>query len=388
MCTHFLGIYCIMMVINSMLSRRIVMKRLLAFLVSLIIIFTLAVTVISADNSRKVDMRELEEYGQRHIYLGEPLSRDEAPNYYDATVSDGEYTFSYEYKIGEKSSVWSDKNAKATFADNEWVRVHLAYGAETLYVAIETKDANYVKGKDGVAFNLGFRSGGRPVDAISRMCFDMYMHENAVEGDITTLKTKCRSFIKLDNGAWGDNSSVDGSMYIDGASFIHDDKTDITTVEAAIDITPQIEFWGNEQPLGEIRMYFIPFVYMYGESVKGAGDVISQGILWNYLPSDEISALKSQFAAAYPEATYWSSMVPNIVHFRSESDIPQAAQTTAEITTEITTTIADATTAEVSVDNVADIEKSGCSSSLALTSIACFSLVPLVFVTKRRDEEI
>ena len=365
------------------------MKRVIAFLLSLIMLMMLTVVAISADNAKKIDMRELEEYGQLHFYLGDPVDKENAPNVSNATVSDGEYTVSYEYKHGDKHAIWSDKPSTSTFMDNEWVRFYLSYDEDKLYAAIETKDPNYIKGKDGMAFNLGFRDKGRPLDAISRYCFDMYAHASAENDDITTLTAKCRFFSKKDNGEWDNPPATDGMMYISRASMRHDDKSDVTTVEVAFDICFLAKEMGNELDLKDMRIYFFPFVYMHGESVKGKGDLASQGILWCYLPSSNIDSLKSQFAKDYPQSTYWSSIVPNIVHFCDDPATTDSVVTTTEQSANVTTTDNNVITEQISTTNasqVTSLDTKGCSGSVMSAPVVIIPMLAIGFVGSKKED--
>ena len=367
------------------------MKRIIAFLMSFVILAMLVLVSVSASDSRKIDMRELEEYGQLHFYLGEPVAKEKLPNVSDATVNDGEYVLSYEYKKGDKHAVLSDQPKTSTLIDNEWVRFYLSYDEENLYAAIETKDPNYIKGKDGMAFNLGFRDSGRPLDAITRFCFDLYAHEDAEDGDITSLKTKCRYFIKKDNGEWDNPPASDAMMYVSGASICHDDKSDITTIEVAFDLYFLAKELGNELDLKDIRMYFFPFVYMYGESVSGKGDVASQGILWCYLKSDYIANLKPQFVNDYPDSTYWSSIVPNIVHFCADPatttipDItaPQSTTAVLPVTDTVTTQGSEGTESQTTATS----DSKGCTGSVTLSAVAIIPMLLIGFVNVKKEDQ-
>ena len=372
------------------------MKKFFAVLICLASVLTFTLSVASADTKKVIDYRELGEYGQPHYYLGEPVEQSCKPNSKDAHVADGEYAVSYEYKKGDKCVVISDADAKAKILDNEWVRVYLSYDEKNLYTAIETKDKNYIKGKDGVAFNLGFRDEGSTVAAISRYCFDIQMHEEAEEGDTTTLKARCRYFMKKDNGEWENDPATDGMLYINDISLAHDDQTDITTVEVAFDLYYLMKEVGNELPLNEVRIYFIPFVYMYGESNIGAGDVVCQGILWNYLHSSNISNLKPQFLTDYPGITYWPSFVPNIVHFCSDPKFTTTASTTVTTTvttaeiTEIKTTTQEPTQGviESTSTNADATNDGGCSGELAISVLPLVGALCVAFVKYSKKEEI
>ncbi len=365
------------------------MKKLSALMLCLVLILTFTFSVSSADEKKKPDVRELEEYGQQHFYLGDPFSSSNAPNTEDAKVSEGEYPISYEYKKGDKCSAITDKDKSAKIIDNEWVRVYLGYDSEHLYVAMETKDANYIKEKDGFGINLGFRDGGRPLDAISRCCIDLYSHKDAEEGDITTLKTKCRKLYKKDNGDWDDSlSNEDGMLYIEGGSLYHDDNTDITTLEVKIELQYILKEAKNDLPIHEIRAYFFPFVYAYGESQKGAGDVVSQGALWSYLPSSYVEELKSQFAIEYPESTYWSSIIPNIIHFSHDPEfttITTAPTTTTAITTVEATEEITVTETVANLTTVEEANTSGCNGELALLPASILVLASAVLIKRKKE---
>lgn len=368
------------------------MKRLLVLLLFVCMLSTSVVVGTSASEAKKMDMRELEEYGQLHFYLGDPVSAEATPNVTDAVVGDNEYLVSYEYKNGDKHAIWSDKSTAATFMDNEWVKFYLSYDEDRLYAAIETKDPNYIKGKDGVAFCLGFRDNGRPVDAISRYCFDIYSHADAEKGDISTITARCRIFNKKDNGDWDNPPNTEGMLYISDASINHDDKTDITTVEVAFDFYFLAKEVGNNKALKDIRMYFFPFVYMYGESVPSKGDVTSQGILWCYLKSDYISQLKSQFLKDYPESSYWPGIIPNIVHFRSENDTTPPADVTTTLPnntaepqkTEAVTAENTSSQAAQSVTTAAN--GNGCSGIVALSAMAIIPVALVGFMNIKKED--
>lgn len=364
------------------------MKKLLSLIICLVLLLTFTVSVASADERKKPDIRELEEYGQQHFYLGEPLSESNAPNAKDARVSEGEYPIFYEYKNGDKCSALTDKGKTATFLDNEWVRVYLGYDSDHLYVAMETKDTNYIKEKDGFGINLGFRDSGRPLDAISRCCIDLYAHKDAEEGDITTLKTKCRKLYKMDNGDWDDSlSNDDGMLYIESGSMYHDDNTDITTLEVKIELLYILKEAKNELPIHEIRAYFFPFVYAYGESRKGAGDVVNQGALWSYLPSSYVEELKSQFAIEYPESTYWAGIIPNIIHFSHDPEFTTVttAPTTTAATTTVETTADKAVTETLTNATSAEENTSGCKGELALLPVSIFLITPAVLIKRKKE---
>ena len=361
------------------------MKRLLAFVLAFLFIIALTLSVAAANEEEKIDCRELEEYGQMHYYLGG--IPENAPNVEDAKVSEGEYVLSYEFKEGDKYAFIDSRDEGASIIDNEWVRVHMSYGEKALYLAVETKDKNYIKGKDGVSFNISFKDRGTGYDAITRMCFDLYQHPDAVEDDISTFNTKCRFLIKNDAGEWDSPPTVEGMEYITDISGRYDETTQVFTVELEMYLPFILEFWENELPLEQLRMSIMPFVWMYGESSKGAGDEIRQGIMWNYLHTSKAPGLKEAFIA---DGYYAPPFVPNIVHFCNEdgSVDSTAEMTTAELTTAVVTTqVTESTTVSQTtiVTSETMANENGCSSMVTVSEIALLgAAVAMLAVNKKR----
>ena len=369
------------------------MKRILALILSFALLGMLAVATVSAANDNKIDCRELEEFGQKHFYLG--AVPEKSPNVEDATVSENEYAVSYEYKNGDKCVVLDTRDEGATIIDNEWVKIYIGYDQRNLYLAAQTKDPNYIQGSDGVSFNLSFKDRGHPLDSISRMCFDLYQHRDAVEDDTSTFNTKCRFLVKDDNGAWISQPSVDGIEYITDISGRYDEKTQVFTVELELYLGFLLEYWENDLPLEELRLSIMPFVWMYGESSKGAGDVIRQGILWSYLPKSELgdtnALLKSQYS-------YEAAFHPHIVHFCEDpryttaTQIPTTEVTTMVPTTVLTTTEAPATTeSTITQQTTADVttvaDGSGCGGAITISAFVTLTSALTVCAVGQRKKE-
>ena len=356
------------------------MKRIVLILLCILMIASACVVGASAGRER-IDIRELEEYGQLHYYLGAPAKV--RPNVEDASVKENEYAVTYEFKPDDKYAFIEWPTDSPKYCDNEWARVHISYDENNLYLAMETKDKNYVQGSDGVSFNISFRNSGIGYDAISRMCFDLFQHPEAVEEDISTFNAKCRYLIKNEKGEWDNPPSVDGLEYITDISGKYDKTTEVFTVELEIYLDLLLEFWDNKLPLSEVRMLIYPFVWMHGESAPGAGDEVRQGLMWNYLKVSK-SELPELVTKLYEDYNYQPPWLPHIVHFCEDPAFTTTPPATTEpqVTTQklepipftsanpvVTTTnvtTAPATTAE---------EQKGCGSTLSV------SMLPIAFIT-------
>ncbi len=364
------------------------MKKILALFLGVLFLTMFTVTAVAADTNKKIDCRELEEYGQKHYYLGD--IPEKVPNVEDAKIDEGEYAVSYEFKEGADNAFIDSRDPGASIIDNEWARVHISYDEKNLYLAMETKDKNYIKGKDGVSFNISFKDRGTGYDAITRMCFDIYQHPEAVEDDISTFNTKCRFLIKNDAGEWDNPPTVEGLEYITDISGRYDESTQVFCVELEIYLPYMLEFWENELPLEDVRMCIMPFVWMYGESSKGAGDEIRQGIMWNYLYTSNITAVKEAFLADY---SYAPPFVPNIVYFCAEGKTSQstttAEVTTAPVTEAVTTSATETTTESQTTSEVTDsTNNGGCASSVASPIIALIGLISASTAIKKRKNNV
>jgi hypothetical protein len=365
------------------------MKKFLLVLLCITIVSALAITSVNADDKR-IDMRELEEYGQQHYYLGAPASV--APNVEDAKVSENEYQVSYEFKIGDAYTTMEWDKAASGYSETEWSKVYMSYDNTNLYLAMEVKDGNYIKGSDGIAYNISFRDRGIGHDAISRMCFDIWQHQDSVEEDISTFKCTCRYLIKNAAGEWENPPAVDGLTYITDISGRYDESTQVFTVELEIYLKQMLDFWNNDLPLEDVRMCLYPFVRMYGESQKGAGDVINQGIIWNYLKVDSTSELASEFKKDYNYAPPW---IPNIVHFCEDPALTTTAPATSQTPTTTTNSASEPLTSAppvVTTDNattaiettVADQKGCGAAISAAVIPLALAGIACLV--TKKKKD--
>ena len=376
------------------------MKKTIAIIVCLIMVAACAISAISAyDPNVKIDARELQEYGQQHFYLGAPVEGANIPNVNDGVVNEGEYTHSYTYKRGDLNSGFTDKAAAATIIDNvDGVDVYMSYDAETFYVAQVTKDPNYIIGKDGYAFNICFKDGPLLTDSVSRLCFDIYATGDG--SDINSFTSKCRHMVKAADGSWNNPPGTDGTEHIEGLSVSYDEETQLFTMEVAFDIPSQMEFWGNELPLEEVRMYFVPFVYMQGESVAGAGDSVFQGVLWSYLPTNVSNEIRMRYAIDHPDMTYWCDFVPNIVHFcekPAETTPPPTSATTTTATKKVTMPTVPATTTAAPTEaptnapkadatTAAEKEK-GCGSTVALSALAIVPMLGAAVVFGKKKED-
>ena len=67
------------------------MKKALALILCLIMVATIAISTVSADEITPIDARELAAYGQYHFWLGAPAEGTAIPDVTDGKVSEGEY---------------------------------------------------------------------------------------------------------------------------------------------------------------------------------------------------------------------------------------------------------------------------------------------------------
>ena len=375
------------------------MKKALALILCLIMVAAVAVSTISADEGKLIDNRDVREYGpQVHMYLGdEPLTGTRIPTV-DGVVAEGEYTANFQFTKADTANHTAKYDAGKSvdgYIDNEWVKAYVAYGEDTLYLALVTKDVNYVVTKDGFGFNVNMKDGGSTTDAISRLCFDVKQNEDG------SPKVACRYFHKQTDGSWNNPASDDGSKFIENLKVAYNETDKTFTAELALSISAQLEHWGNDNDMHDVPISWVPFTYMYGPSVAGGDDEVSQGNLWGYYTGADNTNIKLNFTLDYPEITYWhGGWFPAMIHLCEEPEPTTAAPTTtgAPTTPAPTTTkaptaaktttaapAADATTAAPAAATTA--AKGGCGSTVALSALA---LVPMlgaavVFGKKRED---
>ena len=65
------------------------MKKALSIILCLVMIAAVAVSAISAEETKLIDGRELQQYGQLHYYLGAPLEQSQIPDVTDGKVVTG-----------------------------------------------------------------------------------------------------------------------------------------------------------------------------------------------------------------------------------------------------------------------------------------------------------
>ena len=206
------------------------MKKLLAIALCVIMVAAVAASAVSAYDYEAIDVRDLREYGQQYLYLDAPVDGVNIPNAHDGKVNEGEYYLTYTYTEDDLCAEVTDAAKSATFYDNaDGADIHMSYDEETFYVALVTKDPNYVVGKDGSAFNICFRNGPRPTDSVSRLCFNIY---GAGDGtDMYNYTVKCSYMVKNDDGSWQDMRYTDGTEHIKDMSVSYDPETCLFTTE-------------------------------------------------------------------------------------------------------------------------------------------------------------
>ena len=374
------------------------MKKTLSFILCLVMIAAIAISGVSADETTPIDARELEAYGQHHFYLGAPATGTDIPNVEDAKVGENEYKEVLEFKKGDKLTGFSDADAGAgSYLDNEWHKIYVSYDEENIYLAYETKDVNYVLGKDGVAWCLSLMDKGSMPHAIGRVTYDIYPTS---ETDISELKITPRGGPKNDDGSWATAVTVKREDHIKAASGHYDAATQVLTVETAFKIDALKEYWGNDLALEDIRVYLVGFAWCYGPSVQGADDTVRQGVVWSYFPSNTDSNIKLNFLLDYPEISYWAEFFPHIVHFCEKPEPTTPAPTTtaeptttpepttAAPTTAKPTTAAPTTAAPIVADATTEAPKAdkGCGSAIALSALALVPMLGAAVVFGKKKE--
>ena len=198
------------------------MKKTLSLIICIIMIAAIAVSAISADETKLIDARELESYGQHHFYLGDPASGTDIPDVEDAVISEGEYKEVLEFKKGDPLTGFSDADAGASYLDNKWHKIYVSYDEENIYLGYETLDENFVLGKDGVAWCLSLKDSGTMPHAIGRVTYDMYPTS---ETDISALKITPRGGPKNDDGSWATAPTIAPEDHINAYSGHYDEST-------------------------------------------------------------------------------------------------------------------------------------------------------------------
>ena len=385
------------------------MKKALALILCLIMVAALAVSAISADETKVIDSRELQEYGQLHFWLGDPATGTAIPNVEDGKVSENEYQASFEATVESANETglnrWSDHDKDASgnlygkYWDNEWAKFYVSYDEETIYFGYETKDKNFVAGKERVVHMISMWDVGTTPGAVGRINF----WGDAMEDG--TVNLKIQNFRKAEDGGWNWSEKLAVEDYCKAASCSYNESTQILSIEMSIDLVKVKEWWGNDLDLEDVRMYWAPYGAFYGESVEGAGDTVCQGLLWCYLKGEADTNIKLGFLLDYPEITYWGGPMffPHIVHFCEEPEpttpaptttaapttTPEpttAAPTTAKPTTAAPTTAAP-TDAPVATTTAAPKDEGGCGGTIALSALALVPMLGAAVVFGKKKED-
>ena len=378
------------------------MKKVLALVLCLLMVAALAVSTISADEVKKIDSRELEQYGQLHFWL-DAISPSAKPNSTDGKVTDGEYATMYEYSPKSDKLIVAHTDSTTNFyTDTEWVKLYMSNDGENFYVAFEVKDKAYYPDKDYFMINIGGRDAGHCLDGVSRLRYDF--RGDASQGTLVNegVTTNKSHFWKNDDGSWMSPApAFEWTDHVGDTSLAWDEARGILTLEVVFHIQPILDYWLNEQKIEDARLYFFPIVQMRGDSAEGAADgPLDQGYLWFYFNKASDPNIKMNYVLDYPETSYWMDWEGHIIHFcEKPAETTPAPTTTAEPTTAAPTTTKAATTkaaTTVAATTVADASaaattaaeaKKGCGSTVALSALA---LVPMlgaavVFGKKRED---
>ena len=380
------------------------MKKVLALVLSLIMVAAVAVSTISADEAKLIDMRELGQYGQLHFYLDE-VAPSAKPDVTDATISENEYSTFFEYspKSDSKIVAMSDSQTGG-YTDTEWVKLYMSNDGEYFYVGIETKDKVF-SAKDEIYINIGGRDGGRTIEGVTRCRYDFYGDTSngiLVNDDV---KTRANPGWKNDDGSWGTPNPVDFNTHVGERSLGYDSESQVATLEVAFDIQAILDYWNNDNDIEDARLYFFLIHLMRGDSGSGKNDGpnLEQGYLWFYFNAMSDSNIKMNFILDYPECSYWMDWEPYIIHFceKPAETTPPPTTTAPPTTAPITTTKAatttskpittaaptDAPVATTTVAPATTAPKDGCGSTVALSALALIPMLgaAVVFGKKRED---
>ena len=130
------------------------MKRLLIFLLTLVMIASATAIPVSAATADADDFRYLEDYGQHHYYLGEALKNKPVC---DGVISSGEYSTSKSFT----------PESYATGRASAGIQ-YFAYDSENIYMAVEITEEKFTYGTNLFNFNIAMPSYGNFTDAASR----------------------------------------------------------------------------------------------------------------------------------------------------------------------------------------------------------------------------
>ena len=378
------------------------MKKLLAIALCLIMVAAIAVSTISADDTKLIDMRELEQYGQLHFYL-DKIEPSKKPTVTDAKVSEGEYSTVYEYSPKSDSKIVAMSDSKTgNYTDTEWVKLYMSNDGEYLYIAVETKDKVFSV-KDEIYINIGARDGGRTIEGVTRCRYDFYGDTSngiLVNDDV---KTRANPGWKNDDGSWGTPNPVTFNDHVGDRSLGYDKTTQIATLEVAFKIQPILDYWNNTNDIEDARLYLFLIHLMRGDSGEGKNDgpTNEQGYLWFYFNALSDPSIKMNFILDYPECSYWMDWEPYIVHFcEKPAETTVAPTTTAEPTTAAPTTTKAATTKTVTAvaattdaptvttaEATAVATTKGCKSTVALTALALVPMLGAAVVFGKKKED-
>ena len=376
------------------------MKKALAIVLCLIMVAAVAVSTISADETKRIDGRELQEYGQLHYYLGDPVGVTNTPNVTDGKVGEGEYVLSHWFGVDSPNTeVTLTDSETGGFIQTEGATIYMAYDNEKLYLAAEVLDHAYYPDKDYVMFQIGGRNGGKTVDGVSRLTFTIRgdASNGTVSGD--DVKTSFGEADKNDDGSWKAKTGVvfDDFVAAEDKSISYNAQTEILTCEVAINLEDFLNYWGNDQELEDVRLYFFVVLKCRGDSAEGADDgPLEQGYIWHYMNSQLDTNLKLNFVLDYPETSYFMEFFPHILHFCDEPEpTTPAPTTTPEPTTTPTpttvppaavkTTTAASTTETPAVSTTVAEEK-GCGGTVALAALAIVPMIGTAVVIGKRKE--
>ena len=379
------------------------MKKTLAIILCIVMLATVAMASVAADEYKAIDARELQQWGQVHHYLP-AVSVTDIP-VIDGVIGEDEYYYSFDFLLdgSNQAAYLNESSATNGFTNTEWCKCYMSFDGTTFYMAMAAKDTYYVIDKDMWMINLGFTDGGNSRNAVERLRFDF--EQDATTGE---FKPGISEFFKYPDGNWEPSRGLTFDDFVTEAEFVWDDDEQIMLFEAAWDVQRLMDEFKNELDIEDARMYFNPLIRMQGGSAPGADDgPLEQGYVWHYMgvvPTE----VKMNFTLDYPEETYYAGMFPNIVHFCEEPEpttpAPTEATTTAATTTKAATTAkattakattaagtiivagTDAPVATTAAPATTAAEK-GCGGTIALSALALVPMLGAAVVFGKKKED-
>ena len=109
------------------------MKKTLALILCLIMVAAVAVSAISADETKLIDARELQQWGQIHYYLPE-VAANKVPAV-DGVIGADEYYYSFDFLLdgSNQNAYLNEGNTVNGFTNTEWAKAYMSFDGEKFY---------------------------------------------------------------------------------------------------------------------------------------------------------------------------------------------------------------------------------------------------------------